>query len=47
MLRVQIVDGVLGIASVCGNPQAGQFSREATLDRCQNCITPPKVVPLY
>jgi len=37
MLRVQVVDGVLSIAGVCGNPVAEQFSREVTVDQCQNC----------
>lgn len=37
MLRVQVVDGVLGIAGICGGPTAEHFSREATLDQCRNC----------
>jgi hypothetical protein len=37
MLRVQVVDGVLNIAGLCGNPGAEQFSRELTLDNCRSC----------
>ena len=37
MLRVQVVDGVLNIAGLCGNPEAGQFSLEVTPEHCQNC----------
>ena len=39
MLRVQVVNGVLGIAGICGNPEAGQFSLEITTDNCRNCPT--------
>lgn len=37
MLRVQVLDGVLNIAGICGSPEAEHFSHEATLDQCQNC----------
>jgi hypothetical protein len=37
MLRVQVIDKTLNIAGLCGNPEAGQFSLEATPDQCQNC----------
>lgn len=37
MLRVQVLDGVLNIGGICGNPESEHFSREATLDQCQNC----------
>ena len=37
MLRVQVVDRLLNIAGLCGNPEAGQFSLEVTPEHCQNC----------
>jgi len=37
MLRVQVVDGVLGIAGICGSPAAGQFSLEVAPEQCQKC----------
>ena len=37
MLKVQVIDGVLNIAGICGNPEAGQFGQEAAMDQCQNC----------
>lgn len=37
MLRVQVVDGVLGIAGFCGNPGAELFGREANPDQCRSC----------
>lgn len=37
MLRVQVIDGVLGVAGLCGNPDAEPFSGEAALEQCQNC----------
>ena len=37
MLKVQVVDGVLCIAGLCGSPTAEHFSREATLDQCRSC----------
>jgi hypothetical protein len=37
MLCVQVVDGVLNIAGICGSPQADRFSRDVTLDECRNC----------
>jgi hypothetical protein len=37
MLRVQVVDGVLSVAGLCGNPGAEQFSRELALDDCRSC----------
>ncbi len=39
MLRVQVVDGVLSIAGICGNPAAESFSREIAGDRCRKCPT--------
>ena len=39
MLRVQVVDGVLGIAGICGSPEAESFSREVALDQCRECRT--------
>jgi len=39
MLRVQVVDGVLGIAGICGNLAAEQFSLEVRPDACQSCAT--------
>jgi len=39
MLKVQVVDGVLTIEGVCGNPEAGQFSLEVALEHCRNCPT--------
>jgi hypothetical protein len=38
MLRVEVIDGVLYIAGICGNPEAGQFSLEVTVDQCRNCL---------
>jgi hypothetical protein len=37
MLRVQVVDGVLSIAGICGSPEAECFSRELGLAECQTC----------
>jgi hypothetical protein len=37
MLRVQVIDGVLGIAGICGGPTAAPFSLETTADQCQSC----------
>ena len=37
MLRVQVIDGVLSIAGICGGPTAEPFSLEVTPDQCQNC----------
>jgi len=37
MLQVQVVDQVLNMAGICGNPEAGQFSMEVAPDHCQNC----------
>jgi len=37
MLRIQVVDRVLTIAGVCGNPQAQQFAQDATREHCGNC----------
>lgn len=37
MLKVQVIDGVLSIVGICGNPEAGQFNQEATPDQCQDC----------
>ena len=39
MLRVQVVDGVLDIAGICGGPVAAPFSLEVTLDQCSKCAT--------
>lgn len=39
MLRVRVVDGVLGIAGICGNSAAEQFSLEVPPDHCQSCPT--------
>jgi len=36
-LRVEVVDGVLNITGVCGNPAAEHFSHEATPNQCRNC----------
>jgi hypothetical protein len=37
MLRVQVLDGVLNVAGICGSPDSEHFSREATLYQCRNC----------
>jgi hypothetical protein len=37
MLRVQVVNGILDIAGICGNPEAGHFSGEVTPEQCQRC----------
>jgi hypothetical protein len=37
MLRVQVLDGVLSIAGLCGTPGAERFSREVTLNQCRSC----------
>lgn len=37
MLKVQVVDGVLGIIGVCGTPKAEHFGQEVTPDQCQKC----------
>ena len=37
LLRVQVVDGVLTIAGLCGDPGAEWFSREAAPDQCRSC----------
>ncbi len=37
MLKVQVIDGALSIVGICGNPEAGHFSQEATPDQCHNC----------
>ena len=37
MLRVQVIDGVLGVAGICGNAEAGPFTSEVTVNECQEC----------
>ena len=37
MLQVQVLNGVLNIAGICGSPESEHFSREATPDQCRNC----------
>jgi hypothetical protein len=37
MLRVQVIDGVLRIAGICGGPAAAPFTQEVTPERCQAC----------
>jgi len=37
MLKVQVVNGVLSIAGLCGTPGAERFSREVTLEQCRSC----------
>jgi len=37
MLRVQVIDRVLSIAGVCGNPEARQFGQETKPDECRTC----------
>ncbi len=37
VLRVQVIDGVLGIAGICGGSKAERFSQEVTLDQCRTC----------
>lgn len=39
MLQVQVLDGVLSIAGICGDLETGLFSQEATPDQCRNCTT--------
>ena len=39
MLRVQVVDGVLAIGGICGDPEAAKFGLEVVLDQCRNCPT--------
>ena len=39
MLRVQVLEGVLSIAGICGSPGARHFSHEVALDQCQHCST--------
>lgn len=41
MLKVQVVDGVLSIAGICGNPAAEHFSHETDIIRCHNCPARP------
>jgi len=37
MLRIQVVEGVLSIAGICGGPTAAPFSLEVMPDHCQKC----------
>ncbi len=37
MLRVQVIDGVLGIAGLCGTPEAEHFDQEVAPNQCQDC----------
>jgi hypothetical protein len=37
MLRIAVIDGVLTIAGICGEPAAEAFSQEVTPDQCQAC----------
>lgn len=38
LLKVQVVDGVLGLEGVCGNPAGAEhFSRAVTPAHCQDC----------
>lgn len=37
MLRVQVVDGTLSIAGICGGPTAAPFSLEVMPAQCQDC----------
>lgn len=37
MLRIQVIDGVLIIAGVCGSPRAEQFGQETKPDDCGIC----------
>jgi hypothetical protein len=37
ILRVEVMDGTLGIAGNCGSPEAEQFSRDVTVEQCQDC----------
>lgn len=37
MLQVQVLDGVLTIAGICGSPETEHFGRQVTLDQCQTC----------
>lgn len=39
MLRVQVVDQVLGIAALCGSPEAEHFGREVVPEQCKGCLT--------
>ena len=41
MLRVQVIEGVLSIAGVCGNPAAEKFSHEVAVDHCRSCFVRP------
>jgi len=36
MLQVQILDGLLNITGICGNPESRYFRQEAALDQCRN-----------
>lgn len=38
MLKVQVVDGVLGITGVCGNLQSTQSGQEVSPDHCRDCL---------
>lgn len=37
MLQVQVLDGALNVAGICGSPDSEHFSRETTLDQCRCC----------
>jgi hypothetical protein len=37
MLRVQVVDGVLSVTGLCGNPKTACFSLEVSLEQCLKC----------
>jgi len=39
MLRIAVIDGVLTIAGICGEPTAAAFGQEVTPDQCQACPT--------
>ena len=44
MLRVQVVDGVLSIAGICGSPDAEDFSQEVTPEKCRDCLRAPHLL---
>lgn len=45
MLQVQVLDGVLNIAGICGSLEAKHFGREITLDQCRNCPIRQSLAP--
>ena len=45
MLKVQVVDQLLGLEGICGNPEAESFCLAVTPDQCQNCPVRHALMP--